>query len=156
RWGHTCVVYGGKMWLIGGHDYNNRSKNDIWCSDNGTTWTLVTSAAAFSPRAGHSSVVIDGKMWVIGGNSSSNDPGCDAWCSSDVISLNRFPFSPLFSPRASHSSIIFNNKIWCLGGINGAINNQLWSSLDETPDAPPAIDSVADAIVNEGDQYLGP
>ena len=38
-------VFNGKMWVFGGYP----AVNDVWCSENGSTWTQVTSSAAWLP-----------------------------------------------------------------------------------------------------------
>ena len=65
RYGHTSVVYDGKMWVMEGHDGSR--KNDFWWSTDGITWTQATASAGWSVRYYHTSVVYDGKMWVMGG-----------------------------------------------------------------------------------------
>ncbi len=52
------------MWVIGGESDAGKL-NDVWYSDNGTTWTLATASAGFSPRMAHTSLVYDNKIWVI-------------------------------------------------------------------------------------------
>jgi hypothetical protein len=49
-------VFDGKMWVIGGRDYEDE-RADVWCSSDGVTWTQATDSAAFGPRCWHASVV---------------------------------------------------------------------------------------------------
>ncbi len=56
RYGAAVAVYGGKLWLCGGaedkpsdppekHYPQYTTHNDVWCSEDGVTWTLVTERA---------------------------------------------------------------------------------------------------------------
>jgi len=65
RAGHTAVVYGGKMWIIGGGGAG--SGYDVWYSTNGTNWTRTISWRRPADREFHTSVVFGGKMWIVGG-----------------------------------------------------------------------------------------
>jgi hypothetical protein len=44
------------MWLLGGKDDTGTLKNNVWNTEDGTTWTQVTAIA-------HAS-----KMWMAGGH----------------------------------------------------------------------------------------
>lgn len=66
RYGHTCLVYNGALWVIGGYS-STGPVNDVWTSTNGSTWTQVSVSAVFNPRYAHSSVVFNNSMWVIDG-----------------------------------------------------------------------------------------
>jgi hypothetical protein len=79
RYGHTSVIYGGKMWVIGGTD--GTYKQDVWNSTDGITWTIATTTAAFTARYYHTSVIYSGKMWVIGGFDATYKQ--DVWNSGD-------------------------------------------------------------------------
>ena len=86
RYGHTSVVYDGKMWVMGGTAGSTRY-NDVWWSTDGITWTRATASAGWSGREDHTSVVYDGKMWVMGGNDGSRKN--DVWWSTDGITWTR-------------------------------------------------------------------
>jgi hypothetical protein len=73
---HSSVVANNKIWVIGGtyfdSSFNNKYRNDVWNSSNGSTWTDATGSSSFTARAGHTSVVFDNKIWMIGGSQSGN------------------------------------------------------------------------------------
>jgi hypothetical protein len=60
-------VYGGKMWVIGG--YENIMKSDVWYSNDGANWKLVSAHAPFGERSRHDCTVFNGRMWLLDGNS---------------------------------------------------------------------------------------
>ncbi len=65
RFGHTSVVYDGKMWVIGGGDKDYY--NDAWFSTDGEHWTEAAVMGDWQGAAGHASAVHDGKVWILGG-----------------------------------------------------------------------------------------
>ena len=78
RLGHACVVYDGRIWLLGGQDLNTgNSLNDVWSSADGENWVQEPSIP-WVPREYHAAVAVDGllgqELWVIGGISYVTDP----------------------------------------------------------------------------------
>lgn len=87
---HTAKAFGGRLYMIGGHD-GTTWYNDVWRTDDGRTWTLVTAAAAWSPRAAAALQFLrDGTMLVMGGSNGLLKPignGTvfnDVWQSADL------------------------------------------------------------------------
>ena len=73
RAGHTCVVHDGYLWLIGGEfdpvgTAPPQYFGEVWRSEDGVEWTLVTRDVPWNIRSGHTTEVFAGKMWIIGGN----------------------------------------------------------------------------------------
>ena len=145
RYGHTSVVFNGKMWVIGGYDPSSFTTfNDVWSSSNGILWTLETNPALALYRWGHTSVVFDDgdgsgeQMWVIGGTDENGNNAADVWNSTDGIkwtNATALPGAVPFSARAGHTSVVYNNgtgdKIWMLGGADLTGNlDEVWYSVD--------------------------
>ena len=135
---HTSVVYNNKLWVLGGgaqyfFSSDWYSKNDVWFSADGATWTQATSDAAWS-RFLHSSVVYDDKMWVLGGRDLNSNINIgyknDLWFSTDGITWTQATSSAAWSARAGHSSVVYNNKLWVLGGVDNTgyldAKNDVW------------------------------
>jgi len=118
RVNHTSVIFNNKLWVIGGYDGSN--KNDVWYSEDGSTWKEAINNASFSARSFHTSVVFNDKLWVIGGFNN------DIWYSEDgstwVEAIDNAPFSE----RVFHSSVVFDEKLWVIGGSD----RDIWCSLD--------------------------
>jgi hypothetical protein len=129
---------GEKMWLIGGWQsmvVASFSKNDVWSSTNGETWTEEVShnsSGSFTAAQNHKVVVFndgrDEKMWITAGltpvlsNIVYSSTNGETWTEETTDS------SAKFSSRAFHSSIVFNNRLWVIGGaINGGRANDVWS-----------------------------
>ena len=142
---YTSVVYDNKLWVLGGledddGDGDLDSKNDVWFSEDGASWTQATSSASWSIRSWHSSVVFDDKLWVLGGVFDDDDDGDrdgknDVWFSEDGASWTQATSDAAWSARGTHSSVVFDNKLWVLGG--GAhdgddfnLKNDVWFSAD--------------------------
>lgn len=67
RFGHTAMVVGTDIWVIGGRD-NTQVFNDAWVSsDGGSKWTQVTDTLTDAPRFGHTNLFFQGFQWVIAG-----------------------------------------------------------------------------------------
>lgn len=132
-----------KLWLIGGFDGTN-SKNDVWSSTDGATWTQSTlSGTPFSARLGHGLVAadIDGseKLWLIGGSDGDKYKN-DVWSSTDGATWTQSTLSGTpFSARNSHQVVVANidgnKKLWLIGGFDGSSQslgrlNDVWSSAN--------------------------
>ena len=133
RSGHTCVVLGDKMLLIGGIGNGSNRRNDVWVSKNGTSWALLTGSAGFSARNGHSSIVFNNRIWVIGGTDSNDSLKNDVWYSGNGTAWTKATDSPGFSPRSGQAVVVFHNKLWLIGGntISGHMND-VWYTSDGT------------------------
>ncbi|MFN4132751.1 MAG: DUF2341 domain-containing protein [Candidatus Hadarchaeales archaeon] len=122
RYAHTSLVFGGKIWIIGGGAEN--AENDVWCSTDGVNWTLVIDNAGWSSRKNHTSVVFNNRMWVLGG------PDSQVWYSENGENWSLATSSPGWSARWGHTSVIFDGKIWVIGGYDGNYKNDVWCSSD--------------------------
>lgn len=152
---HTggCVVFGDKIWLLGGDPLQYHYQPDVWSSEDGRRWRRVAARVPWGNRALHYAVVHDGRMWVIGGQTmpdyvDPDDSGVpyrvfdDVWSSSDGAEWREAPrLGPRFSPRgAIVGSAVLGGRIWVLGGgtYESAVagkpsreyNGDAWSSAD--------------------------
>ena len=87
---HYTLVFGGKMWVMGGQSLpqaldpppdpipTTEYYRDVWSSADGMYWTQVLTEAPWAKKGRGmicGAVVFDGKMWVIGGGTYwSADP----------------------------------------------------------------------------------
>ena len=131
RYGHTSVVMpDGSIVLMGGYDGSN--KRDVWRStDNGETWTRMTSSAGWSARQYHTSVVMpDGSIVLMGGNDGSRKN--DVWRSTDNgATWTRMTSSAGWSARQYHTSVVMpDGSIVLMGGNDGRRKNDVWRSTD--------------------------
>jgi hypothetical protein len=119
RFGHTAVVFNGKLWVLGGATYNGTTYTpfkEVWSSaDGGATWTQAP-APPWAGRWDHTSVVWDNRMWVICGRTDATTPVNDVWYTSDGASWQQLAVPSELLPRFGHASAVFDDKIWILGG----------------------------------------
>ncbi len=128
---HSTVVFKNKIWILGGYHESvtqRYSLNDIWCSEDGVSWTLVTDNAPWSIRYGMGVGVLDDRLWLIGG--SSDDGLNDVWYSDDGATWTQATAQAQWSPRHWFASAVFDNKLWVLGGIGPTSQNDVWYSSD--------------------------
>jgi hypothetical protein len=134
RDGAGALVYGGKMWLLGGWNRGDKvhfpktCNNEVWSSTDGAEWTLVKSntfkdgvynpATDWEGRHTAGYAVYDGKMWIIGGDSNQGHYQNDVWNSTDGKTwthVNKGQTVP-WGPRALHYTLVHGGKIWVIGG----------------------------------------
>ncbi len=127
-----CVVFNNKLWMMGGgqRSPNVIPTNDVWCSDDGVKWTMVTNSAGWKPRLWFSAVVYRDRIWVMGGWSMENGNFEDVWYSKDGVDWTELTSDVKWTMRHEHSAFVFNDKIWVAGGCatkDNIINNEVWS-----------------------------
>ncbi len=125
---HASVVFDSAIWVIYGR--NPGGGKDIWRSENGADWTLVTTTSGY--RYDHMVVVHNDKMWLLGGY-DNGDYKNDVWYSEDGINWTQvLPATPIWSPRLGHAVVVFNNKLWVLGGFSYPPQpyNDVWYSTN--------------------------
>lgn len=119
---------------------------------SGTTWTLVTSPAAFGARSLHQVVSFKGQLVSIGGVNASGTVVNDIWASFDGKAWSQVVVSAPFGPRSNMAVVVYNERIYVIGGANATTYvNDVWSSADlvnwteETPAAAwtPRVDHRA-------------
>ena len=136
------LAFAGRLWVLGGQQITYFDPNggkavydDVWSSEDGATWTLVTKHAPWSPRGQiQGAVVFAGKMWVVGGG-TYNDPRkyySDVWSSADGVSWERATSHAPWTPREYHSITVFDGRMWVLAGYNESNLGDVWSSADGT------------------------
>lgn len=121
------VVYGGKMWIIGGGTYDVRTYlNDVWNSSDGVSWNQVTASAPWAGRQFHNIAVFDDKMWVLAGGTAASEGGStDVWYSTDGANWTQLPNTP-WTYRHAASVWVFQNALWFGCGSSAAVYNDIW------------------------------
>jgi hypothetical protein len=149
----AAVAFQGKMWMLGGWNGGRlagaSATNEVWNSEDGTTWSLATRAP-WSARLGMAVVEFKNELWLLGGIESyfygtNESLKNDVWSSGDGINWTLVRENAPWSPRAYHCAFAFNNRLWVMGGGNYVPEhhalNDVWSTTDgvnwvqETPSA---------------------
>jgi len=136
RWFHQAVVYGGKMWVIGGINSAGGLANSVWSSSDGVNWMMVAATTPFNMN--HelmAATVFQDEIWVVfNGSAYSTNDG--------IVWTLRTP-TPVVAggERRGHASLlVFNGQLWYVGGAegytngqsgnNGVATNSVWNSDD--------------------------
>eukprot|EP01095_Lingulamoeba_sp_RSL-Kostka_P001117 TRINITY_DN1159_c1_g1_i2.p1 TRINITY_DN1159_c1_g1~~TRINITY_DN1159_c1_g1_i2.p1 ORF type:complete len:645 (-),score=189.55 TRINITY_DN1159_c1_g1_i2:105-2039(-) len=127
RWGHSAVVYEGKMYIFGGYS-NQHYLNDLWVYDpESNQWELVVPTGKKpNPRHFHAAVTYKDSMYIISGfGLSANHEDIFRY---NFVSNEWTCFDNKTPPRRGHSAIIHENCVYIFGGKN---EKQRFSSLLE-------------------------
>jgi type II secretory pathway component GspD/PulD (secretin) len=137
---HSSVVLpDGSIVLMGGSDSSGR-RSDVWRStDQGVTWTEMTSAAEWTARRNHTSVALpDGSIVLMGGNDGSDLYANDVWRSTDQgATWTQMTAAAEWAARTEHSSVALpDGSIVLMGGHGylggvGTIFSDVWRSTDQ-------------------------
>ncbi len=133
RCAFPAVAHNGKIWIMGGADRNPPSLlfNDVWNSEDGVHWNLVTSSTGWTPRWAHAAVSYAGRIWVIGGDDGYFTCKNDVWYSEDGVIWTEATNAAAWSARSFHSCAVWGGDMWVLGGgIDGLYTNDVWRSSD--------------------------
>jgi len=141
---HGVVVYQDKIWLMGGLNgngfvitpgkvkyYKAPHFSDIWVSEDGVNWNLVTDKAPWGKRRSIQSVVFKNKLWILPGWGPQTGLKSEIWYSDDGINWNRV--SGNWPPREGTQLVVFRDKLWILGGVDydkREVKNDIWCSED--------------------------
>ena len=122
----TPSFYRDRLWLFGGanHIANDRSTddflNDVWVSDDGISWTLVTPAAPWSPRDKPGVVVFNDELYLLGGQGTA-----DVWRSSNGRDWTQLVAKADWSPRHDFARVAYSGRLWVFGGWTDRSTNAL-------------------------------
>jgi len=134
RGSHTVVVYRNRLWLIGGanHIADDRSTdgflNDVWVSDDGTSWTQVTHAAPWTPRDKAGVVVFQDGLYILGGQDMA-----DVWRSSNGRDWTPLVTEANWRGRHDFARVAYDGRLWVFGGWKDRSTdalNDVWDSSD--------------------------
>jgi len=152
RLDHAGAVFDGKLWIFGGYDSGRMRGDtyleDIWSSDDGINWTLVSDSAAWKGRRGHTVNVFDNgsgeALYLVGGFEVDEATGYrqytnDVWRSYDGVNWEQVkPRTDTytdtsihdFDPRFNHSciNVTFNDTAY-LYLVGGAAMRENYSGL---------------------------
>ena len=126
---HSATVHDGKIYVLGGGNWAKDIilRNDVWSSDDGIHWNLVTEAAPWAPRMWSGAVSYRNNLWVIGGFSEGEINLNDVWHSTDGSSWEKLDSGAVFPPRHAHNTFVFKDRIWVMAGLDGSLYNDVWS-----------------------------
>ena len=134
---HEAVVFGGKLWVMGGYDNVNAREprvSDVWTTADGEDWTLVTAMAAFGDRGLFGLATLGGSLFVFGGAAGAGGLGQqDVWASTDGANWGRVTVSAAFGVRWNMAVVAHGGNLWMSGGSAVGSPSQrqdVWRSAD--------------------------
>jgi hypothetical protein len=88
---HSVLPFEDKLWLFGGgYGYYfvplESMTDEIWASEDGNAWNLISDSPGWEARGEHASVVHDRKLWVLGGVGKESGLLNDVWHSPPTTS----------------------------------------------------------------------
>jgi len=189
RAGLSAVVFNNEIYIMGGSVNDDSSitpngpariyYNDVWKSQNGMNWELVTADAPWAPRAGGIAVAKDGYIYMIGGEDgficNPDTPRCppyynDVWRTQDGLDWELVNESCAWSARPGHQVVVAQNKFILFGGFGLgpeievpanpmdvwiSENGSVWKEVSNSPwnaINPSEIKYDFDAVVVEGEK----
>ncbi len=130
RQDHASVYFNNKIWVVGGINTpieENIFLNDVWYSDDGTSWTKAVQGA-FEGREDPALVVASGKMWMLGGYMNPHEAVNEVWSSTDGATWTQVTTTSDFTGRAMPGSSYFDDRLWVIGGkaTSSKCVNDVW------------------------------
>jgi hypothetical protein len=154
RDGAGALVFGGRMWLIGGWNPPDRAhfprkcNNEVWSSADGAQWRLerpntfldesFDAQRDWEGRHTAGYAVFRDRMWIVGGDPLQGHYQADVWSSTDGCAWRlECPAVP-WAPRALHYTVVHDDRLWVLGGqttpqfapADERFCDDVWSSRD--------------------------
>lgn len=151
RQDHELVVFNNKIWILGGTIFKENTQpgvsiNDIWASENGVDWELISENAPWAKRSFAKCVVFKNKLWLIGGYpyfTNHNGYFNDVWSTTDgenwTLETGNAPW-----PASFNKIIVYDNKLWSINEVKtweGITANEVWNS-DNGKDWEQITDSI--------------
>jgi hypothetical protein len=128
RRGHSLTVFDNKLWLIGGVTNSSTYLDDIWYSEDGTTWVEATPTTPyFGEVYYHNAFVFNSKLYVIAGSGAN----ASVWSSINGLEWT-LETSNAFPNRNYAKTVIFGGDIYIIGGlsVSNVGLNEIWKSAD--------------------------
>jgi N-acetylneuraminic acid mutarotase len=130
---HGIVYFKGKLWMLGGLDYQARTfLNDIWSSADGVTWARA-GAGPWSGRGSQAMVVYRDRLWLIGGadhvasDRSTDGFLNDVWVSDDGLNWRMVTAAAPWAATDEPVALVFRDALYLIGG---QARSEVWRSTD--------------------------
>ncbi len=143
---HALMEYNGRLWLMGGLNANGyviepnyveywRAPHfsDVWVSDDGINWELVTENAAWGKRRSVQAIAFRDKIWLIPGWGPIEGLKKEVWSSEDGFYWKKEVADAPWPAREGHELAVFQDKLWLIGGVDydsRKTMNDVWYSED--------------------------
>lgn len=114
-----AVVVGGKIYTLGGYDFQNELNTFEVFDPQTNAWSTPLTTGTFTASRQAAVVVANGKIYVMGGYDGTNflnrlevfDPTTNTWTTPTTTGT--------FTARSGHCAGVVNGKIYVMGGYDG-------------------------------------
>lgn len=136
------VVFGGRMWLLGGwFNSNSLGPRDVWSSADGLSWQKAAAEAGWKHGDLPTSLAFADRMWLLGGwyggRLAEGGPSNEVWASADGAKWECVTAHAPFSARLGAGGAVHDGRMWLLGGSeqyffgnDSHLRSDVWSSAD--------------------------
>ncbi|HEX9975232.1 MAG TPA: kelch repeat-containing protein, partial [bacterium] len=115
RFGHSAVIYQGKIWVIAGKSQVNNTLNTVDCFDLEKKEWESCPAKLIHSRFDAAAVVYQNKIFVIGGRNDRQILNSVEYYDSDAGQWKEF--APLGYPRWGASAVVYKDILFVINGI---------------------------------------
>jgi hypothetical protein len=126
---HDVTVYQDKLYIIGGHNSNEKKNSDaIYELSLAPPYTVKLLARMPQPRMGHTAEIVNGKLFILGGTTTSMPKDAiDSVVVYDFIKNEIKSCPSLPEPVSGMSTVAWGNMIIVVGGAdkNGQVINDV-------------------------------
>src|SRR5208282_3278087 len=142
RAGFGAIVWGNRIWVIGGSNFVNATAlpyANVYNSADGINWAAISGGAPFGIRDQFGLAVLNNQLVVVGGISTmgGGTVTSDSWISPDGNTWTQAIGTTVpngWGPRYGMGLITANGGLFLIGGVNnlGAPQTDVWFSSDAT------------------------
>ena len=125
---HCAVAHRGKIWVLGGGDWDARiGMSDVWSTTDGVAWQHHGDAP-WAGRIWHSCQSYGGRLWVLGGRLFDPMRTVDeVWSSEDGENWRLESDAVRPGPRHAAYTAVHEKRIWVMGGgADGYLLSDIW------------------------------
>ncbi|HLA95545.1 MAG TPA: hypothetical protein VK612_07480 [Pyrinomonadaceae bacterium] len=131
---YGSVVFGGKIWMIGGFDGKNYL-NDVWNSADGVHWQQVAENAPWSARKTSVVTVFKNEIWLLGGGvidgEKEENPTSEREVWATKNGKNWRQVQADLNRKWRGTPVVFDNKLWLVGANRGGtFESAVWMTED--------------------------
>jgi N-acetylneuraminic acid mutarotase len=115
---HDVIVYQGKLYVMGGYDWNEKKTNDnIYELSIIPPYTAKLLARMPQPRRYHKAEIVNGKLFILGGTTTNlSKDAIDSVVVYDFIKNEVKPCPLLPKPLCDMSTVTWGNMVVLIGG----------------------------------------
>lgn len=125
------IIFGGLTYFRPDEECLFRGFSDVWYSEDGFEWTLLTDDAPWGDRRGFGFAEHDGRIFLLGGFDACNALYDDIWSTADGETWTLVTDAAPWGPRGAFSAVSHDGYIWLASGTTDeGMVADVWRSRD--------------------------